>query len=104
MKLKESLEEYLDSVNYLIGMYETTLQFSTLSPKMIALKFVSKELGLLLDNFFHLGVTDNDRAERICHYLQIRDFTVDESKILKMKIRNEITKLHKFISEWEEKE
>lgn len=98
MKLKELLENKLDELNYEIGF-----SIATVGSSETARKKVSRELGFIIDNFVYIGVTDVDRAEKICHYFEIRMHTFKpKSDTLRLKFREELLKIHKELVNWEE--
>lgn len=101
MKLKEFLENKLDQLNYDISFSDTALS------KRIALteakEILSNEIGCIIDSFLYIGVTDEDRAEKICHYLEIRFQTYkNENEKVRLNFRMELLKIHRELVDWEE--
>lgn len=98
-KLKESLESYLDQLNYEIGFAEAT---ETEGYWNKAKRKMSKELGFIMDNLYYLGVDDEDRVTKIIHYLEVRMHTCrTESEIMRSKFREELLSLHKYLFDLE---
>lgn len=101
MKLKEFLENKLDQLNYDVSFSNVALNKRTALAE--AKEILSNEIGCILDSFLYIGVTDEYRAEKICHYLEIRFQTyVNENENVRLKFREELLKIHKELVNWEE--